>query len=261
MLQAERLARILKLVREKEFISNKELQEIFQVTPITIRRNLKELSRQNLIRQVHGGAIDIVESAMTTEPLYKTKSYLNVEKKQAIGKTALEFIKNGDTIIFDTGTTTIQIAQQVKKRRFNNLTILTNDIKISNELCDMKDVKIFVLGGELRKSLYSLSGTFTVNFLKDLKADKLFLTADAVSKENGVSNVNVEDVPVKKAMIENSACVILVADSTKFDRDVFCRVCGWDKIDKVITDEEISEKYIEFFNEMNICHKLGKINP
>lgn len=253
MLQAERQSKILKIIRERGFATNKELQEIFKVTPITIRRDIKELSKQNLIKQVHGGAADITESGMmTTEPLYKTKLYLNVEKKQAIGKAAAEFIDSGDTVMLDTGTTTMQIALRIKKKRLENLTVLTNDIKISNELCEVEHIKVFVLGGELRKSLYSLSGTFTVNFLKDLKADKLFLAADAISKNNGISNANMEDVPVKQAMIENSAYVILVADSTKFGKDAFCRVCGWDKINRIITDDGLRDEYREFFKEINI---------
>ncbi len=259
MLQAERQAKILKIVREKGFITNKELQDIFNVTPITIRRDLKDLSRQNLIKQVHGGGIDIIEHTMTTEPLYKTKSYLNVEKKQEIGKEAVEFIENGDTIILDTGTTTMQIALQIKRKRFKNIGVLTNDIKIANELCEVEHIRVFILGGELKRSLYSLCGSFTVNFLKDLKADKLFLAADAVSKENGVSNANVEDVPVKKAMIKNSAKVILVADSTKFNKDAFCKVCGWEEVDQVITDNELPEEYIKFFKEINIGYKISNI--
>jgi len=265
MLQAERQSKILKIIRERGFVTNKELQEIFKVTPITIRRDIKELSKQNLIKQVHGGAVDITESGMkTTEPFYKTKLYLNVRKKQAIGKLAAEFIDNGDTIMLDSGTTTMQIALQIKKKRFENLSVLTNDIKISNELCDVERIKVFVLGGELRKSLYSLSGPFTVNFLKDLKADKLFLAADAISKNNGISNANIEDVPIKQAMIENSAEVILVADSTKFGKDAFCRVCGWDKINRIITDDSLKEEYRDFFKEINIecqiCVPISKDN-
>lgn len=128
MLQAERQANILKLIREKDFVTIKELEDIFYVTPITIRRDLKELSRQGLIKQVHGGAVDITRLSTSFEPLYKTKLYLNFKKKQAIAKKAVEFINNGETIILDSGTADLQIAIKLKNKRFKDLIIVTNDI-------------------------------------------------------------------------------------------------------------------------------------
>ncbi len=256
MLQAERQANILKLIKEKDFVKIKELEDIFYVTPITIRRDLKELSRQNLIKQVHGGAVDITRLSTSFEPLYKTKLYSNLEKKQAIAKKAVEFIDSGETIILDSGTTTLQIAIKLKSKRFKDLVIVTNDIKIADELCAVEYLEVIVLGGILRKFLYTLFGSFTIDFLEQIKVNKFFLAADAISKDNGISNANIEEVPIKKLMIQNSQNVILVADSTKFNKNAFCKVCGWEKISSIITDDKISDDYIKFFKEININYQI-----
>jgi DeoR/GlpR family transcriptional regulator of sugar metabolism len=256
VLQAERQANILKLIKEKGFVTIKELEDIFYVKPITIRRDLKELSRQNLIKQVHGGAADTTRLSTSFEPLYKTKLYLNFEKKEAIAKKAVEFIDSGETIILDSGTTTLQIAIKLKDKRFKDLGIVTNDIKIADELCAVEHLEVIVLGGVLRKYLYTLFGSFTIDFLKQIKVNKFFLAADAISKDNGISNANIEEVPIKKLMIQNSQNVILVADSTKFNKNAFCRVCGWEKISSIITDDKISDDYIKFFKEININYQI-----
>jgi len=256
VLQEERQANILKLIKEKGFVKIKELEDIFFVTPITIRRDLKELSRQNLIKQVHGGAADIARLSTSFEPLYKTKLYLNYEKKQAIAKKAIEFVNSGETIILDSGTTTLQIATELKNKRFKDVVIVTNDIKIADELCTVEHLEVIVLGGVLRKYLYTLYGSFTIDFLKQIKVDNFFLAADAISKENAISNANIEEVSIKKLMIQNSHNVILVSDSTKFNKNAFCKVCGWEKINSIITDDKISDDYIKFFKEMNISYQI-----
>jgi DeoR/GlpR family transcriptional regulator of sugar metabolism len=256
MLQAERQTNIFKLIKEKSFLTIKEFEDIFHVSSITIRRDLKELSKQGLIKQVHGGAADITSLSTSFEPLYKTKLYLNFEKKEAIAKKAVEFIDSGETIILDSGTTTLQIAIKLKNKRFKDVGIVTNDIKIADELCTAEHLEVIVLGGILRKFLYTLFGSFTIDFLEQIKVNKFFLAADAISKENGISNANIEEVSIKKLMIQNSQNVILVADSTKFNTDAFCRVCGWEKINSIITDDKISDDYIKFFKEININYQI-----
>ncbi|MCL5986749.1 MAG: DeoR/GlpR family DNA-binding transcription regulator [Actinobacteria bacterium] len=256
MIRAERQAKILKLIREKGFVENKELQELFKVTPITIRRDLKDLSEQNLVRLDHGGAADVNVVGSSIEPLYRTKMYLNVEKKHAIGTAASELINDGETIFLDSGTTTLQIAQSLRTKRLTNLTVVTYDIKIADELCTTENINVLVLGGTLRKHLYSLYGPYTEYVLENLRAKKAFLGVDGASKENGISNANVEEVPIKQLIIRNSDEVILVSDSTKFNKDTFCRVCLWDPIDYVITDDSIPKDYLEFFELKNIKYKI-----
>ncbi|MBA7539423.1 Glucitol operon repressor [subsurface metagenome] len=258
MLQEKRQAEILNIIRERNFVDNCDLQKLFKVTSITIRRDLKVLSQQKLIKKVHGGALSIDDPITTIEPLYKTKSYINIKKKEAIGNAAIKFIENGDTIIFDTGTTTYQIAKRLKNNKFENINIITNDIKIAYDLGNFGNLRIFVIGGELKNFLYSLSGTMCVNFLDNLKADKIFLSADAINLEC-ISNSSIEDVPIKQKMIESSKEVILVADSSKYDKQAFCKVCMWDQIDFVISNNETPKKYVDLFIKRKINYKFTDI--
>lgn len=256
MIQAERQAEILEILKRKGFIENSKLQEIFKVTPITIRRDIKKLSKQNLIKAVHGGAISNAEFHPTTEPFYFTKLHLNIDKKEKISDLAIQLIDEGDSIVLDSGTTSYQIALKIKNKNLKNITIVTNDIKIANVLCEVDNLKIIVLGGTLKNLHYSIYGPYAVKILNELKVDRLFLAADAVSKEGGISNFNIEDVPIKQQMIKISKQVILIADSTKFGKDAFCNVCNWNKINLVITNEEIPKSYLEFFKEMNIAYLI-----
>lgn len=255
MLQEERRIKILQSIKDKGIVEIKDLQKIFKVTQITIRRDLKELSKKKLIKQIHGGAINIFNSNITEEPLYKLKSFLNIDKKKAIGKDAVEMIKDRDTIIFDTGTTTFQVIQSLKDKKFSKITVLTNDIKIVYALCSFNNIKVFVMGGELKNFLYSVYGHYTSNFLQDFSANKLFLAADAISKE-GIYNTDVEEVPVKQAMLKSSKYIILVADSSKYEKEAFCKVCGWSQINMVICDDKIPTEYINLFKEKNIDYRL-----
>ena len=122
MIRIERHAKILQIVKERGFIENDELAEIFKVSIVTIRRDLKALSSQNLVKLEHGGvaAADYIDGII--EPLYETKAYIHSDRKQAIGIAAAELIKEGDTVILDSGTTTACIARNLKNSKLSNFT-------------------------------------------------------------------------------------------------------------------------------------------
>ena len=122
MIRIERHAKILQIVKERGFIENDELAGIFKVSIVTIRRDLKALSSQNLVKLEHGGvaAADYIDGII--EPLYETKAYIHSDRKQAIGIAAAELIKEGDTVVLDSGTTTACIARNLKNSKLSNFT-------------------------------------------------------------------------------------------------------------------------------------------
>jgi len=252
MIKIERHAKILQLVKERGFIENDELAEIFKVSIVTIRRDLKVLSGQNLAKLEHGGvaAIDYIDGIV--EPLYETKAYINSGRKQAIGIAAAKLIEEGDTVILDSGTTTACIARNLKDSKLSNITVITNDLIIGKELCPHPGITVVVVGGMLRTSYYVAYGHFTEQFLKNLKAHKAFLGIDAASMARGISALQLEEITVKHSMMEISDEVILTADSSKFGIDATYKICDWNVIDRVITDIGIGEDFIEFFNSENI---------
>jgi DeoR/GlpR family transcriptional regulator of sugar metabolism len=252
MLRVERQAKILQIIRERNFVENDELAQLFDVTQATIRRDLKELSQQNLIRLDHGGSFsnDLLDTSV--EPLYETKVFVNHEQKQAIGRAAADLVRDGDAIILDSGTTNACIAHHLRHFHYKKLTVITCDLMVAKELCPEPNIDVVMLGGVLRKSFYSAYGPYTEYFLKNLKANKAFLGIDAANKENGIFNFVLEEVPIKQLMIENSDEVIMVSDSSKFGKNALYKVCSWDVIDQVITDECISQEYIDFYKQNDI---------
>lgn len=252
MYRVERQAKILQMIKDRNFIETNVLADLFKVSLITIRRDLKKLGKQGLINLERGGAsvVDYLDSKV--EPLYETKAYINIEKKKAIAGKAVELIKDSDTVILDSGTTNYRIACQLKKINMKNITIFTTDIMIATVLCTALNIKVFVLGGLLRPLFYNIYGLFTEERIQKLKANKLFLGVDAVSPKRCISNLQFEEVAVKEKMIEISDKVIMVADSSKFDIDAPYKLCNWTDIDAVITDDKIPRDYIEIFESNGI---------
>lgn len=260
MFRAERQAKILQLIREKGFVENEELASIFEVTKATIRRDLKALKEQSLISLDHGGSYDIDFMASGREPVYETKVHVNKEHKRLIGQAAMDLISDNETIILDSGTTNAQIAHQLRNQQFENVTVVTCDIIVAHTLGSVKNIKVIVLGGILRRSFYSLYGPYTELALRNIRANKVFIGIDAASIDVGVSNIVLEEVPMKQLMIQNSDQVIMVADSSKFGINAPYKMCSWADIDHVITDDCIEKNYIEFFDNQGISTTLVNLS-
>ena len=252
MLKVERQAKILQIVHERVFIENEELARAFGVTSATIRRDLKSLSEQGLVRLDHGGSsvTGLIDSYV--EPLYETKVYLNHEAKLAIGMAAAALVQEEDVIILDSGTTNVQIAHSLRAMRPKRLTVVTCDLMVAKELCPDPSIDVILLGGTMRRFFYSTYGPYAEAVLKNLRAHKFFMGIDAASREFGITNIVLEEVPIKQLSIQNSDQVIMVADASKLGKNTLHRVCDWDSIDMVITDQCITPGYLEFLKSRNI---------
>ncbi len=252
MLRVARQAQILQLIGERGFVENDELARILNVTQTTIRRDLKVLSGQNLIKLDHGGSFSTGLLDAVVEPVYETKVYVNYDRKRAIGAAAASLVSDGDAIILDSGTTSIQIAYFLKRSQLKNLTVFTCDLLVAKELCPAQNISVVMLGGTIRKSFYSANGFYTENILKNITAQKAFLGIDAAHKENGIFNFVLEEVPVKQLMIQNSDASIVVTDSSKFGKTAPYKVCPWDDIDQVITDNFENQEYLDCLSQKNV---------
>lgn len=257
MLRAERQAKILQIIREKGSISSEELIELFDVSHVTIRRDLVALASQKLIVLEHGGATSIDYLEGKPEPLYDTKLYVHSDKKTAIAREAIKLIKDGDILVLDSGTTNYRLAQQLKTEKFSALTVITSDIMVAKDLSSHSRIAVIILGGIVRKSYYNAYGPFTEMILGNLKANKLFLGFDGASMRRGFSNNVLEEVSVKQKMMEISDETIALGDSTKYGVDAPYAICGWEKIQRVITDAAIDPQFISFFTEHGLSYQLA----
>lgn len=211
----------------------------------TARRDLNYLEKQSLIRKIYGGAVLI--NPFVVEPLSSERLTANLSNKELIGKKCSEFISDGDSILLEVGTTTLQVAKAIKEKR--NLTIVTNSVYVINELMDT-DFTIYVLGGKIRHEEKSISGAESLFELDHFHISKAIIGAGAVTAENGVSDYNIEEAMIRKKLITRSKHVILVADSTKFGHDALINVCPISSIDMIITDKDLDNDSLIRFSEM-----------
>lgn len=238
MITEERRAKILKKLRENRFVAVSNLASEFNVSSVTIRRDLDEMESEGLCVRKHGGAVN-VNPGVTLEMPYDIKKLDRVSEKNRIAQKALSLINEGDTFILDSGSTSHALASVLKD--FERITVITNDLKVAVKLAENPKINLLCTGGKARSSVYSLEGSVTEKFIDDLRVDKTFLGADAIHPNGVISNVNIQEVAIKKAMIRASDRVILLVDHSKFQRTGFIKVCNMDDIDVVITDDGITD--------------------
>jgi DeoR family transcriptional regulator of aga operon len=235
---ADRRSQILALLEEQGQVDVQQLSNRFKVSSVTIRNDLAYLENKNLLYRTRGGAIKQTKVAMDLALSEKARKH--AEEKRRIGIKAVELIQEGDTIILDSGTTTMEIARQLKN--FQNLTVITHALNIATELAGSKGIEIIMPGGMVRAKSFSLVGSQAEKILRDYYCDKLFLGVDGIDTSYGISTPSVSEAQLNRVMVEISQKTIVVTDSSKFGKRSFAFIVPIDKIDRVITDEGIAEK-------------------
>lgn len=243
MLQIERHQKIVEFINEMKKVTTDQLAQELNVSKPTIRRDIDTLDKNGLIRKVHGGAVSMLDDSLYEIP-YATKITVNISEKQKIGATASRFIQSGDVIILDSGSTTLELAKNLSAP---NVTVITNDIKIALELSSKDNVQTIVCGGLLLNPVYTLTGNSTLEFIRKLHVNKVFLGCDALDLSFGMSDRSYETAAVKQAMIEASDHVYMLADNSKFNKKVFYHVCDTRAIHTLITDSASNE----FISKLN----------
>ena len=232
MKSSERRSLLVQELDETGTVSVSTASERFQVSPMTIRRDLLELERAGLARRVHGGAV--VGRGRSYEPPLLLRDAEFAEQKDAIARAAIGLIAEGDSIALDTGSTCMRIAEGLRGRR--NLTVVTPSMRVAKALSEEPDLRVIVSGGVLRVGEESLTGEFAARAFEQLSVDRVLLAVAGIDGDFGLSDYNWEDVVVKKAMIHSAKEVIAVADSRKFDQVAFARIAGLEAITTLVTD-------------------------
>lgn len=243
MLTEERRGAIVSLVKDLGKVQVKDLSRRFKTSEVTIRTDLKELHQRGLVYKSHGGAVmpDMVSG--NSEPSLNEKFSRQTNEKSRIGEAAAALIKDGETIILDSGTTTHEIAKRIKDRK--DLTIITNGVNIATELAGHRSIQIILLGGILRHNALSVVGHFAEQMLAQLTADKLFIAADGCTLEYGISTPKFEESRINQAMVAIAREKYLVADSSKFGKNSLSRIVSLWEMNGVITDSNLPADYQE----------------
>ncbi len=241
MLSQERHQAILRLLKNQNSVAVAELVELFGVSEMTVRRDLDALERQGLLHRVHGGAIGV--RGRSYEPPFLNRSMARAEEKERIGRLAASLVQEGDSVALDVGTTTLEIAKQLRDRR--NLTIVTPSFRIAGLLAEQPHNRIILTGGILRSGELSLVGRLAEDAFRHFYVDKLFLGVGRINLDEGLTEYNLEDAQVKQAMLRSAKEVIVVADASKFGRVAFAAVASLDQVDRIITDASLDTAFVE----------------
>lgn len=231
MLPLERRRWIENKVQKDGKVDIDALSDTLQVSSMTIRRDLLELEKEGKAIRTHGGAIS--PSFLIQDIPYSSKEVKNTIQKKLIAQKAVSIIPEQAIIILDSGTTTLEVAKLLVDRE--DITVITNDIKIAVELLESK-LNVIVTGGELQRNIGGLYGPITQEVLRNIHVDIFFLGAHAVHSEEGVSSPTLEKSLIKKMMMEAAKSTWLLADSDKFGKKAFSSVCRISNLDGIITD-------------------------
>lgn len=229
---------IIKLLSSSSFISVTKLSEVFEVSEMTIRRDLNQLEKENLVKRVFGGAIS--KESSTVEPSYNDREQKAREEKNYVANLASDFVIDNTIIGVDCGSTCLELVKHLMNRK---LTIVTNSLRIMNLCMDSPTLNVIVPPGTLRKSEGSLIGSKTVQFFDDIHLNQSFIGVGGVDLDFGCSDYSFEDVEVKKAMINCSDEILVLADKNKLGKKTCSRICNLADVDILITNRDLEVEY------------------
>lgn len=248
MKAVERQNRILQIIAEQGAVTVADLSHRFDVSDMTIRRDLSALERASLLRRIHGGAVSA--RGRSYEPPVLSRVQESRSSKQAIGAFAASLVHEGDSIALDIGTTTLELAHNIT--RLHDITVLTNCLPIANLLTDQPGIRLMLSGGIVRPGEHSLIGPVAEYTFSRFYIDKAFIGIGGVDLNAGLTEYNLEDAEVKRRMIENCRSCILLTDSSKFGRKTFASVAPLSVLNAVVTDDGLDETYRAALTEMGI---------
>lgn len=243
----ERHSIILELLREFGKVDVADLSSKLKVSAVTIRKDLDLLEGKKLLYRTHGGAI-LADPYIATRKVSE-KEKLRPEVKRRIGLKAVELLSPQDALIIASGTTVQAFARCIENMK---LTVITSAMNVAMELLDKPDIEIIQLGGIIRHSSASAVSEYAIRMLDNFCCSKLFLGVDGIDPEYGLSTTHIQEACLNQAMIAAATKTIVLADSSKFGRRGFSKICNMSDIDWVITDSGISPKMLEAIEEQGV---------
>jgi DeoR/GlpR family transcriptional regulator of sugar metabolism len=238
---APRRQQILNLLEETGSLDVGDLADRFAVSVVTIRKDLDDLERQGLLQRTFGGAVFSHRSRFNRSFLERASQHLR--EKRAIAAAALEYIKDGDTIILDAGTTTLALAQLLKQH-VKSAFIITCSVPVALEVSSA-GYDILLLGGMIRNKSLALLGRETLWMLDRYRADKAFLGSSGFTIEKGHTTPNPEDAQIKEAIMRVSLEKYVLVDSSKFGDQCLTRFANLRDVDLTITDSYLPKAKVK----------------
>lgn len=236
----ERHRRILTLLESVPVVATDVIAADLGVSVETVRRDLVLLEKRGRLTRVHGGATAVNPSA-GEESSYADRAVDNAVAKAAIGIAGASMVDAGMTVVIDVGTTCLSLARAL--RHDVRATIATPSLLVAAELSSRPHVTVLVPGGEVRPGDLACSGPETVAFFTSLRPELSFLGSGAISVSAGLTDFHRREVATKQVLLANSSRAVVLADSSKIDRNAPFGVCGLEQLDALITDISPAEPF------------------
>ncbi len=231
MYLSRRHAEIIKLAKENGRVLVDALADYFDVTPQTIRKDLNELCDRRLLMRVHGGA-QLPSGIENME--YEARRKIAAAEKKAIGEAAARLIPNKASLFINIGTTTEAVSDALLDHE--GLMIITNNINVANRMRVYPSLEVIIAGGVVRGSDGGVVGEAAVDFIRQFKVDFAVIGVSAIDPDGALFDFDFREVKVAQAIIANARHVMLVSDSTKFERTAPVRIGHLSQVDTFITD-------------------------
>jgi len=243
-----RRSEMLNILSKQDNISVAELSRVFGVSEVSIRNDLSHLEKKGLLIRTRGGAIKKQPVNFDLSLNQRLKKFY--KEKQRIGRKAVEYIREGDTIVMDSGSTTLQIAKNLD--RFKQIKLITNSLPIAEAVADFDGVEVIIPGGVMRAEMRSLVGPMAERNLLLYYCDIAFLAVDGIDCEYGISTPVIYEATFCKTMIDIAKKVIVVSDSSKFRRRSFVKIASMNEINMIITDQGIPDEQKHKLEKMHL---------
>ncbi|WP_295712664.1 DeoR/GlpR family DNA-binding transcription regulator [uncultured Mitsuokella sp.] len=235
----ERRSALLAALKEKKKVTVAELASAFDVTTMTIRRDLKRLADENIVTLVHGGAI--YNEGGTTLASVGVRALLNQQGKSQLGRYCASLVQEGNAIYLDSGSTCMSIAALAGRQ---NIAVLTNSLAVMNILAGSTGLQPFSMGGIFDHGTNGFFGDLACRTIRGFRIDLAFLGVSSLSLEGGVMSPTANDQALKKTLFETARQKIVVVDHTKIGHESFLRVADLREIDTLVTDKQADKDFL-----------------
>jgi len=248
MEQPLRIQCILEALDRQDFVRVSELVERLAVSPMTVRRDLADLAEKGLLVRSYGGAMkgEAIESLFSFARRLERSS----AQKEAICRAASRFVRDGDVLFIDCGSTLFRLCHHLKGRK--NLRVITNSLPVVAELMHQADIRISLAGGEVVGERQAVYGDAAERQIGEYHADKAFIGADGLSLKNGLSSYDEQEAGVTRRMAESADRVYLLCDSSKIERDSYVRFAPLGLFQVLITDRGLPRTVRERYRKQGI---------
>lgn len=239
MMNRNRDERLIGFVRATGTTTVAALSREMGVGPSTIRRDLQRLAGEGRLVRTYGGAT-LAERPVDGPVFQPTRARA---EKRRVAAAAASLVRDGQTIVVTSGSTTVEFARQLVDRR--ELTVITNSLDVAQVLLDCEGIQLVVLGGVARPRMHSMLGHLTEQACREMRADTLFMGIGAISLERGLMNDYMPEVLTDRALRSMATSVVVMADSSKFDLVAPALVFGLDEVDVIVTDSGVRPQVVE----------------